>query len=63
MDKIKNLVNPGSNKDDEVMYGSGVSDDPVHSGSAGAHPSQGKLKMAWESHQSLMIRCRQQLEQ
>lgn len=25
--------NPGSKKDDEVMYGSGRSDDPVHSGS------------------------------
>ncbi|KAL6720455.1 hypothetical protein ACLMJK_002378 [Lecanora helva] len=41
MDKIKNLVNPGSKKDDEVMYGSGTSDDPVHSGTAGAQSGQG----------------------
>lgn len=41
MDKIKNLVNPGSKKDDEVLYGSGVSDDPVHSGTAGTHAGQG----------------------
>lgn len=33
MEKLKNLVNPGSKKDDEVMYGSGRSDDPIHSGS------------------------------
>lgn len=32
MEKLKNLVNPGSKKDDEVMYGSGRSDDPVHTG-------------------------------
>lgn len=32
MEKLKNIINPGSQKDDEVMYGSGRSDDPVHSG-------------------------------
>ncbi|KAL8722115.1 MAG: hypothetical protein Q9225_001359 [Loekoesia sp. 1 TL-2023] len=32
MEKIKNLVNPGKSKDDEIMYGSGQSGDPVHSG-------------------------------
>ncbi|KAL8906442.1 MAG: hypothetical protein Q9207_002031 [Kuettlingeria erythrocarpa] len=32
MDKIKNILNPGKSKDDEVMYGSGKSDDPVHAG-------------------------------
>lgn len=34
MEKLKNLVNPGSKKDDEVMYRSGRSDDPVHTGDA-----------------------------
>ena len=43
MDKIKNLVNPGSKKDDEVMYGTGVSDDPVHSGGSGIQSSQGNV--------------------
>ena len=42
MDKLKNLVNPGSKKDDDVMYGSGISDDPVHSGTAGTHSGQGE---------------------
>ncbi|KAL8779805.1 MAG: hypothetical protein Q9213_006763 [Squamulea squamosa] len=32
MDKIKNILNPGKSKDDEVMYGSGQSGDPVHTG-------------------------------
>ncbi|KAL8738411.1 MAG: hypothetical protein Q9181_000782 [Wetmoreana brouardii] len=32
MDKIKNIINPGKSKDDEVMYGSGQSNDPVHMG-------------------------------
>ncbi|KAL8771010.1 MAG: hypothetical protein Q9209_003429 [Squamulea sp. 1 TL-2023] len=32
MDKIKNILNPGKSKDDEVMYGSGQSGDPVHAG-------------------------------
>ncbi|KAI9833966.1 MAG: hypothetical protein M1826_005871 [Phylliscum demangeonii] len=32
MDKLKNLVHPGKAKDDEVLYGSGQIDDPVHSG-------------------------------
>ncbi|KAL8662214.1 MAG: hypothetical protein Q9202_004896 [Teloschistes flavicans] len=30
MEKIKNIINPGKSKDDEVMYGSGQSSDPVH---------------------------------
>ncbi|KAL9028644.1 MAG: hypothetical protein Q9196_003022 [Gyalolechia fulgens] len=34
MEKIKNLINPGKSKDDEVMYGSGQSGDPVHTGVA-----------------------------
>ncbi|KAL8943227.1 MAG: hypothetical protein Q9216_001215 [Gyalolechia sp. 2 TL-2023] len=34
MEKIRNLMNPGKSKDDEVMYGSGQSGDPVHTGSA-----------------------------
>ncbi len=41
MEKLKNLVNPGGKKDDEVMYGSGVSDDPVHSGNTGTHSGPG----------------------
>ena len=41
MDKLKNLVNPGSKKDDDVMYGSGISDDPVHSGNDGTRSGQG----------------------
>ncbi|KAL8930097.1 MAG: hypothetical protein Q9172_000182 [Xanthocarpia lactea] len=32
MEKIKNIINPGKSKDDEVMYGSGQSGDPVHTG-------------------------------
>ncbi|KAL9605581.1 MAG: hypothetical protein Q9179_001239 [Wetmoreana sp. 5 TL-2023] len=32
MEKIKNIINPGKSKDDEVMYGSGQSNDPVHMG-------------------------------
>ncbi|KAL8926030.1 MAG: hypothetical protein Q9208_003171 [Pyrenodesmia sp. 3 TL-2023] len=32
MEKIKNMLHPGKSKDDEVMYGSGQSDDPVHAG-------------------------------
>ncbi|KAL8951931.1 MAG: hypothetical protein Q9222_002115 [Ikaeria aurantiellina] len=32
MEKIKNMINPGKSKDDEVMYGSGQSSDPVHNG-------------------------------
>ncbi|KAL8992976.1 MAG: hypothetical protein Q9169_006689 [Polycauliona sp. 2 TL-2023] len=32
MEKIKNMINPGKSKDDEVMYGSGQTADPVHSG-------------------------------
>lgn len=43
MEKLKNLVNPGSKKDDEVLYGSGRSDDPVHSGATGTQSGQGKL--------------------
>ncbi|KAL9615190.1 MAG: hypothetical protein Q9167_000396 [Letrouitia subvulpina] len=31
MEKIKNIINPGSKKDDEVMYGSGQTQDPVPS--------------------------------
>ena len=49
MEKLKNLVNPGAKKDDEVMYGTGRSDDPVHTGdsststSTGTHSGQGML--------------------
>ncbi|KAL8761281.1 MAG: hypothetical protein Q9184_002576 [Pyrenodesmia sp. 2 TL-2023] len=32
MEKIKNILHPGKSKDDEVMYGSGQSDDPVKAG-------------------------------
>ncbi|KAL8675511.1 MAG: hypothetical protein Q9168_000023 [Polycauliona sp. 1 TL-2023] len=32
MEKIKNMIHPGKSKDDEVMYGSGQSADPVHTG-------------------------------
>ncbi|KAL8647948.1 MAG: hypothetical protein Q9226_006216, partial [Calogaya cf. arnoldii] len=32
MDKLKNLIHPGKSKDDEVMYGTGQSSDPVHTG-------------------------------
>ncbi|KAL8694931.1 MAG: hypothetical protein Q9218_000502 [Villophora microphyllina] len=32
MEKIKNIIHPGKSKDDEVMYGSGQSGDPVHMG-------------------------------
>ncbi|KAL8830274.1 MAG: hypothetical protein Q9191_001527, partial [Dirinaria sp. TL-2023a] len=35
MEKIKNILNPGHKKDEEIMYGSGRSDDPVHTGAAG----------------------------
>ena len=40
--------NPGSKKDDQVMYGSGPSDDPVHSGATNigntnTSSGQGKL--------------------
>lgn len=31
MDKIKHVLNPGKEKDDEILYGSGRSDDPIHS--------------------------------
>ncbi|KAL9045636.1 MAG: hypothetical protein Q9214_001353 [Letrouitia sp. 1 TL-2023] len=34
MEKIKNIINPGSKKDDEVMYGSGQTQDPVPSETA-----------------------------
>ncbi len=46
MEKLKNMINPGSKKDDEVMYGSGQSDDPVHSGSGltGGQSGQGKSR-------------------
>jgi hypothetical protein len=39
------MINPGSKKDDEVMYGSGHSDDPVHSGSGltSTQADQGKF--------------------
>ncbi|KAI4107953.1 MAG: hypothetical protein L6R37_001385 [Teloschistes peruensis] len=30
MEKIKNIINPGKSKNDEVMYGSGQSSDPAH---------------------------------
>ena len=46
MEKLKNLVNPGSKKDDEVMYGSGLSDDPVHSGSTGTRSGQGSFLLS-----------------
>ncbi|KAI9808197.1 MAG: hypothetical protein M1825_004654 [Sarcosagium campestre] len=32
MDKVKHILNPGKEKDDEVLYGSGQIDDPVLSG-------------------------------
>ncbi|KAL8725473.1 MAG: hypothetical protein Q9166_007335 [cf. Caloplaca sp. 2 TL-2023] len=32
MEKIKNMINPGKSKDDEVMYGTGESNDSVHTG-------------------------------
>ncbi|KAI9701206.1 MAG: hypothetical protein M1836_001875 [Candelina mexicana] len=35
MDKIKNIIHPGKREEDEVLYGSGQSSDPVHSGVAG----------------------------
>ncbi|KAI9753219.1 MAG: hypothetical protein M1835_001018, partial [Candelina submexicana] len=35
MDKIKNIIHPGKREEDEVLYGSGQSSDPVHSGAAG----------------------------
>ncbi|KAI9721185.1 MAG: hypothetical protein M1812_002346 [Candelaria pacifica] len=35
MDKIKNIIHPGKKEEDDVLYGSGRSSDPVHSGSAG----------------------------
>ncbi|CAF9938892.1 MAG: hypothetical protein HETSPECPRED_001412 [Heterodermia speciosa] len=38
MEKLKNLINPGSKKDDEVMYGSGKSGDPVHDHPVSANP-------------------------
>ncbi|KAI9810725.1 MAG: hypothetical protein M1827_006063 [Pycnora praestabilis] len=41
MNKIKNILNPGKEKDDEVLYGSGQSSDPVHSGTSGSTTGQG----------------------
>ncbi|KAI9877958.1 MAG: hypothetical protein M1830_002365 [Pleopsidium flavum] len=41
MEKLKNIINPGSKKDDEVMYGSGQSSDPVHSANTGGVSGQG----------------------
>ncbi|KAI9732487.1 MAG: hypothetical protein M1818_007525 [Claussenomyces sp. TS43310] len=32
MEKLRSLLSPGKNTDDEIMYGSGTSSDPVHSG-------------------------------
>ncbi|KAL8985054.1 MAG: hypothetical protein Q9205_001145 [Flavoplaca limonia] len=32
MEKIKNMINPGKSKDDDVMYGNGQSGDHVHTG-------------------------------
>ncbi|KAI9802125.1 MAG: hypothetical protein M1833_002046 [Piccolia ochrophora] len=40
MDKLKHILNPGKEKDDEVLYGTGQSDDPVLSGSPSGVPSQ-----------------------
>lgn len=42
--------NPGSKKDDQVMYGSGPSDDPVHTGgtntgNTNTSSGQGKLRI------------------
>ncbi|MCJ1392318.1 hypothetical protein MMC18_005185 [Xylographa bjoerkii] len=34
MEKIKNMLNPGSKHDNEVLYGSGQSSDPMHSGTS-----------------------------
>ncbi|MCJ1308723.1 hypothetical protein MMC25_002377 [Agyrium rufum] len=34
MDKLKNILNPGGKADDEVLYGTGQSSDPVHSGTS-----------------------------
>ena len=42
------LSNPGSKKDDEVMYGSGRSDDPVHTGATNlgsSHTGSGQGKL------------------
>ncbi|KAL9597237.1 MAG: hypothetical protein Q9219_005280 [cf. Caloplaca sp. 3 TL-2023] len=55
MEKIKNLIHPGKSKDDEVMYGSGQSGDPVHTGSgsqatgsdpiaSSTHPTEGSTR-------------------
>ncbi|MCJ1368732.1 hypothetical protein MMC16_007877 [Acarospora aff. strigata] len=41
MEKLKNLINPGAKHDEEVMYGSGRSSDPVHSGNTGGVSGQG----------------------
>ncbi|SLM41414.1 hypothetical protein LPUS_12406 [Lasallia pustulata] len=41
MEKIRNILNPGAKYDEEVLYGSGNSPDPVHSGSAGASSGAG----------------------
>ncbi|MCJ1397519.1 hypothetical protein MMC11_000713 [Xylographa trunciseda] len=34
MEKIKNILNPGSKHDNEILYGSGQSSDPIHSGTS-----------------------------
>lgn len=39
MEKLKHLVNPGKEKDDEVMYGTGRSSDPLHSGTSTNRPA------------------------
>ncbi|MCJ1436665.1 hypothetical protein MMC27_006046 [Xylographa pallens] len=43
MEKIRNVFNPGSKHDDEVLYGSGQSSDPIHSGTSmtGSGSAQG----------------------
>ncbi|KAI9849113.1 MAG: hypothetical protein M1837_005343 [Sclerophora amabilis] len=41
MDKIKNILHPGKKEDDEILYGSGQSSDPVHSGRDGKIAGEG----------------------
>ncbi|KAI4129600.1 MAG: hypothetical protein LQ347_003716 [Umbilicaria vellea] len=39
MEKIRNILNPSAKYDEEVLYGSGRSSDPVHSGTSGTTSS------------------------
>ncbi|KAI9760468.1 MAG: hypothetical protein M4579_001662 [Chaenotheca gracillima] len=52
MDKLKNLLHPGKAEEDEILYGSGQSNDPVHSGQDGKIAGQGTRHTTFNENNS-----------